>query len=236
MAIGFVNSNSGNAFNVATTAITLPTVTSGNEIVVLANFDDNSEVSSVTDAVGTAYGLRKSTLNGPYARCTIWSGFAGGSGSPVTITVNFPVPISNCALIALQYSGVASRGATAGATGNSTQPSVSLTIAAGGNWLITGASSITAVEEDFSPVAGNLRAATHNAGNQGGGGDSTASVPQSVTWTVNTGRIQRWATSGYELIPVEAPAPPVNTNKGSESKVRTPDDYGFQESLPGMEL
>lgn len=213
MAIAFVRTAQNRDGTAGSTLAVNMTVTAGDCVVVLIDYDNGAVLpSSVTDNAGNAYALRASKLNNHLV--TIWSTAANGTLAATSITATFPTTgVVLRSMIAADYSGVASLGLSAGTSGTSVSPSVSIVTQDPNNFVVAGMHSNSALSTTMASGTGNLRA-TIQAGagsNCDGYVDNTGAGTGSITCSVSIPGSVTWAAVAIELRSTFTPIPPLLT-------------------------
>jgi hypothetical protein len=215
--IAYVNSAKNTATSSNTCQVTLPSVTAGNTIVVVATMSTTAvSVGSITDTSGSFY-TKHYYIGVTGAELEIWAATAAGTGGTITVTLAAGATASQVC-IASQYSGVGVVGAHTAATGSSKTASVSLTTATGdtNNWIVAGFAAASSTTPTSS--VGTLRQATAlSAPLSGALSDNVGSGSVTNTVTIAT-TSTNWAATAIELRTVTVDTI-VFTQAGGNSKL-----------------
>ncbi|HEX9240523.1 MAG TPA: hypothetical protein VF910_07730 [Candidatus Bathyarchaeia archaeon] len=181
----------------------------GDFILVVVGFDDNIDsVLSMTDNVGTPYGL-VAALTGNKQRIETWGGFAPSSNPNNQITIGARNAFYTCGLMAASYKGVGSSSTIQTSSGFGTSATTTLTTVNAKSWVIGGAmangtATLSAGANTNVRQSQTLTGCTGN--NLCMGEDQVDSgvvtSPASVTLATTIGSSETWTSAAVEIDPV----------------------------------
>ena len=194
MAIAFVTAANNNGAAVDNLSATISPANGNTLVVVVALNGTAQTVSTVQDNNNSTTFASANAVNNTN-RVEVWSA-RNVTGSPTSVKVTLSASNLDWAMSVGEYSGVAVVGQNGTNSGNSADPTISLTTVDANNWVVAGFCTTTPAA---TSKTGNLRDATASPAVVADAlNDNTVAAPSSVTNAI-THALAVWAAVALEL-------------------------------------
>jgi len=221
MAIAFKSSASDGVVAATTSKATTFAIATGDDVFVggIESGGVTSVISNVTDTGGNSYSrvnVHEATSGSSHNTVDLWHTKATASATGITTTYANTTAVKN--LLVWSYTGGGGLGLNATAGAKTTNPTISLAMAGGGDFIVAliGAGA----QQTATPQNGTQRATTTvQAGIQGWAYDNTNAAAQTLTdsFTVPVSTI--WSAVAVDLESVSAMPPLLDKHRSGHIEV-----------------